>query len=73
MVAITTQRRLKKLEAGGPTPPCDHCGGPGDDDDGSTYELVFVEEPPEESCPQCGRETSPIYFDDDPQAPWNAR
>jgi len=76
MVTITTQRRLKKLEAGGPTPPCDYCGG-GDGDPDEPYEIVFDDELPddfEETCPQCGRElATPIYFDDDPRAPWNVQ
>jgi hypothetical protein len=79
MVAITTQRRLGRLEAGGLTPPCGYCGGGGGgDDDGGTYELYFEGDEPDdldedgEFCPECGtRLVYEIFFDDDPLAPWN--
>jgi len=77
MVAISTQRRLEQLEAGGPSPPCDYCVGGGDGDDGGgTYELYFEGEDPDgvdkEFCPECGtRLVYKIFFDDDPLAPWN--
>ena len=76
MVATATQRRLKKLEAGGgggDGDDCNHCGWPhdGSGDDDIRYEIVFTEDDEETSCPQCGREFLTIYFGDDPRAPWN--
>jgi len=65
MVAITAQRRLKKLEAdsGGGKPPCDTCGwGGGEEPFGfgpdDTYELVFDDTAEDEWCPACDRQTS---------------
>jgi hypothetical protein len=55
MVAI--QKRLKRLEGGGPFDPCDYCGDGGDGDH-RTYEIVFLEDgedPGPDLCPECGR------------------
>jgi len=74
---VSVHKRLQRLEGGGRGPGggCDYCGS---DDDGNwdePYIITFDDEtPPDfpETCPECGRELiTTIYFDDDPQAPWN--
>ena len=62
-------------DSGGGKPPCDYCGGGGDNgepDEPSpedTCELAFLEEdeemPEDEFCPACGCQTEfAIYFED---------
>jgi hypothetical protein len=76
---VSIHKRLQQLEGGGRGPGggCGYCGG---DDDGNwdePYIITFDDETPldfPETCPECGRVLiTTIYFDDDPQAPWNAR
>jgi hypothetical protein len=69
----TIERRVSALEeasfAGGGG-ECPECG-----DGEEPYEVVFDDELPddlEENCPGCGRGLiTTIYFEDDPNAPWN--
>jgi hypothetical protein len=73
------ERRVAALEksAGGGGDGCGDCGGGGEDDQDGPFKVYFEDERPddlEENCPQCGRElVTTIYFDDDPNAPWNKR
>ena len=82
-MVVTSLRRevasLKTQAGGGGRGPggCDYCDGrgPDDHDPDEPYIIYFDDELPddlEETCPRCGRELiTPIYFDDDPRAPWN--
>jgi len=68
------KRRVSALEeSAGGSGECPECGNGPDDD--KPYEVVFDDEMPddlEENCPECGRELiTTIYFEDDPNAPWN--
>ena len=73
----TIERRVSALEeasfagGGGECPEC----GDGGDGGGESYEVIFDDEMPddlEENCPECGRELiQTIYFEDDPNTPWN--
>ena len=76
MLRTRLKRRVERLEAtteGGDR--CLVCGNGPDND--KSYEVVFDDEMPDdlkETCPECGRELiTTIYFEDDPNAPWNRR
>ena len=73
-MVTTIERRVNRLEKSAGGDGCGYCGG----DDGNwdePYIITFDDETPPDSpetCPECGRELiTTIYFDDDPQAPWN--
>ena len=77
-MVTTIERRVNRLEKSAGGAGCGYCGGGGGDDHGDSdepYTIYFEGELPEdleENCPECGRELiTTIYFDDDPQAPWN--
>lgn len=75
-MVTTVERRLRQLEAKPGGGGCDWCGDDGDND--KPFEVVFTgdladDDPMKDwpdNCPGCGRRLV-IYFDDDPNAPWN--